>query len=90
MIREHRQNLKESLVKKSKLAQHDYEVGHMIGWDDAGILEIESNSGYRKYNESVYHMACLTNPVGQPSLDIYPIRIPLISNGASNSQRRSV
>jgi hypothetical protein len=44
-----------------KLAQHAYEEDHRLGWDDARILEIGSNSWYRKYKESV-HMACLTKP----------------------------
>jgi hypothetical protein len=62
---------------------------HRVGRDDARILEIESNSRYRKYKE-LAQMACLTNPISQPSLDIYPIRIHLISNEVSNTQRRSV
>jgi hypothetical protein len=41
----------------------------------ARILEIESNSKYRKYKESA-HMACSANPISQPSLDISPIWIP--------------
>jgi hypothetical protein len=41
----------------------------VIGWDDARILEIESNSRYRKYRESA-HLACLTIPISQPSLNI--------------------
>jgi hypothetical protein len=32
------------LPEKSKLAQHAYEEGHTIGWDEARILEIESNN----------------------------------------------
>jgi hypothetical protein len=36
------------------------EEGHRVGWDEARILEIESNSRYRKYKESA-HMAA--NPV---------------------------
>jgi hypothetical protein len=59
--------------------------GHRVGWDEARVLEIESNSRYRKYNESA-HMTCLTNPISQPSLVIFPIWIPLISNEVSNSQ----
>jgi hypothetical protein len=55
----HEHNLKEGFLEKSKLAQHAYEEGHRIGWDNARILEIESNSRYRKYKESA-HMACLT------------------------------
>jgi hypothetical protein len=33
-----------SLLEKSKLAQHAYEEGHRVGWDDARVLEIESKS----------------------------------------------
>jgi hypothetical protein len=36
------------LIEKSKLAQHAYEEGHRVSWDEARILEIESNSRYRK------------------------------------------
>jgi hypothetical protein len=87
--REHRHNLQQGLLAKSKLAQHAYEEGHRVGWDDARILEIESSSRYRKYKESA-HMACLTNPISQPSFDICPIWSPLISSDVCNSQRRSV
>jgi hypothetical protein len=60
-----------------------------VGWDEARILEIESNSRYVKNKESA-HVTCLTNPIGQPSMDISPIRIPLISSEVTNSQRKSV
>jgi hypothetical protein len=49
---------KGGLLEKSKLAQHAYDEGHNVGWDDARILEVESNSRYRKYKE-LAHMACL-------------------------------
>jgi hypothetical protein len=62
-LREHRHSLKEGLAEKWKLAHHVYEEGHRVGWDGARILEIESNSRYRKYKESA-HMACLINPIG--------------------------
>jgi AraC-like DNA-binding protein len=88
-IREYRHSLKQFLLEKSKLAQHAYEDSHRVGWDEARILEFESNSRYRKYNESA-HMACLTNPISQPSFDISSIWIPLISNEVSNLQRKSV
>jgi predicted GIY-YIG superfamily endonuclease len=51
-LREHRHNLQQGLLEKSKLAQHAYEEDHRVGWDDARVLEIESNSRYRKYKES--------------------------------------
>jgi hypothetical protein len=81
-----RHNLQEDLLEKPKLAQHAYEEGHRVGWDDARILEIESNSRYRKYKESA-HTACLTNPISQLSLNISPIWIPLISIEVSNSEK---
>jgi hypothetical protein len=87
-LHEHSHNLQQGLLGKSKLAQHAYEEGHKVGWDDARVLEIERNSMYRKYKKSA-HMVCLTNAISQPSLDISPIWIP-IGNEVSNSQRRSV
>jgi hypothetical protein len=36
-FREHRHNLKEGLLEKSKLARHAYEEGHRVGWDKARI-----------------------------------------------------
>jgi hypothetical protein len=58
-----------------------------VGWDEARILEIESNSRYRKYKESA-HMACSTYPISQPSLEISPIWIPLVSKDVSKSKER--
>jgi hypothetical protein len=83
-LREH--NLQQSLLKKSKLAQHAYEEGHRVGWDEARILEIESNSRYKKHKESA-HVVCLTNSISQPNLDIPPIWISHIGNEVTNSQR---
>jgi hypothetical protein len=77
-LRAHKHNLREGLLEKSKLAQHAYEEGHRVGWDEARVLDIESNSRYGKYKESA-HMACLTNPISQPSLDISPIWIVFFS-----------
>jgi hypothetical protein len=86
---EHRHYLKDGLLGNSELAQHAYKECHRVGWDDARILEIESNSRCRKYKKSA-HMACLTNLMSQPRLDISPIWIPFNSNEVTNSQRRSV
>jgi hypothetical protein len=60
--REHMHNLKYGLLEKSKLAQHAYKEDDMVGWDEVRIVEIESNSRYRKCTESA-HMACLINPI---------------------------
>jgi hypothetical protein len=50
---EHRQNLQQGLLEKSKLV-HACEEGHRVGWDDFGNWK---NSRYRKYKE-LAHMAC--------------------------------
>jgi hypothetical protein len=70
-LHEHRYNLKEGLLEKSKLAQQAYMEGHRVIWDEARILEIGSNSRNRKCMESA-HMVCSKNPISQPSLDISP------------------
>jgi hypothetical protein len=35
---EHTHNLKEGFLEKWKSAQHAYEEGHRVGWDDTKIL----------------------------------------------------
>jgi hypothetical protein len=59
--------------------------GHRVVWDEAWILEIESNRRHRKYRESA-HMACLRNPISQPSIDISPIWIPIIIDEVTKSK----
>jgi hypothetical protein len=49
------------------------------------VLEVESNSRYRKYKESA-HMACSTNSISQPSLDISPVWIPLIKEEVNRTK----
>jgi hypothetical protein len=70
-IGEHKFNLKNGFLDKSKLAQHAFEERHQISWNEAKILQIEVNSRQRKYKESA-HMACMENPISQPSLEFLP------------------
>jgi hypothetical protein len=44
------------------MAQHVYEEGHKICWNEATVLKIEPNIIYRKYKESA-HMPMLVNQV---------------------------
>jgi predicted GIY-YIG superfamily endonuclease len=81
-IWEHKFNLKNGLLDKSKLAQHAFEEGHHISWKEAKILQIEVNSRQRKYKESA-HMACMENPISQHSLEFSP-------SGSLWSKRRSI
>jgi hypothetical protein len=60
--------LKNCLLDKSKLAQHAFQEGHQISWNESKILKIEVKSRQRKYKESA-HMACMENPISQPSLE---------------------
>jgi hypothetical protein len=76
-IKEHIYNLTQRLLEKSKLAQHAYEEGHKICWNEAKVLQIEPNIIYRKYKESA-HMSLIDHPISQPSLDISPIWTPVI------------
>lgn len=43
--------------------------GHMIGWDEVEILQIETKSRHRKLKESA-HMACMINLTTQPTLEL--------------------
>jgi hypothetical protein len=70
-LHEHKHNLK-GLLEKSKLTQRTYEEDHRVCWDEDRVLEIQSNSMCQKYKESG-HLACLTNPISQPSFDLSPI-----------------
>jgi hypothetical protein len=83
---EHKHSFIDGLLEKSKLALLAYVEDYRVIWDEARILEIESNSRFRKYNESS-HMTCLTNPISQPSLDVSPIWNPLISDEDTKSKR---
>jgi hypothetical protein len=57
LLHGHRHNLKKGLLEKSKLAQHAYKEVLGVIWDEARILEIESNSRHRKYMESNAYIA---------------------------------
>jgi hypothetical protein len=70
-------NLKPRLMEKSGLAKHAYEEGHCIQWKEAKAAQIETNNICRKYKE-VAHMAKITNPISQLSMEISPILISLI------------
>jgi hypothetical protein len=39
-IKEHKHNLTQGLTEKSKLAQHVYEEGHKICWNEAKVMQI--------------------------------------------------
>jgi hypothetical protein len=43
-IKEHKYNLTRGLLEKSKPAQHAYEEGHKICWNEAKVLQIEPNT----------------------------------------------
>jgi hypothetical protein len=85
-LHEHRHHLKEGLLEKSILAQNAYREGHRVIWDEARILETESNSRHRKCKESA-HTVCLKTPASQALLDISPIWVPFISDQVTKPKR---
>jgi hypothetical protein len=44
MLKDHKYNPTQGLLEKSKLAQHAYEEAHKICWNEAKILQSESNT----------------------------------------------
>jgi hypothetical protein len=87
-IGEHKFNLKNGLLVKSKLAQHAFEELHQISWNEAKILQTEVNSRQRKYKEFA-HMACMENTISQPSSEFPAIWIPLVKEKVNSLQRIS-
>jgi hypothetical protein len=76
-IKEQKHNLTQGLLEKSKLAQHAHKEDSKICWKDAKVLQIKSNTTYRKYKESS-HMSLVYHLISQPSLNISPIWTPII------------
>jgi hypothetical protein len=74
----HRQHLGGGHLKKSKYAQLSFEENHRIVRKKAKVLEIETNSVYRKFMDLAY-MSCLQNP----SAEISPICYPSVSKELS-------
>jgi hypothetical protein len=87
-IGEHMNNLKQGLMEKSRLAKHACEEGLRIQWKEAKAAQIETNI-CRKYKEAA-HMACMTNPISQPSLETSPIWVPLIRDEVGRLQGSSL
>jgi hypothetical protein len=88
-IKEHKYNLTQGLLEKSKLAQHANEEGHKICWSEAKVLQIEPNTTYRKYKEST-HMSLLDRLISQPSLGVSPIWTPFITAEVKKLQLQMV
>jgi hypothetical protein len=88
-IKEHKYNLTQGLLEKSKSGQHAYEEGHRLCWKEAKVLQIEPNATYRKYKGSA-HMSLAAQPISQPSLDISHIWTPIIEAEFRKLQPRSV
>jgi hypothetical protein len=77
-IKEHKYDLTQGLLKKSKLSQHAYKESLKICWKEAKVLQIELNTTYRKY-KAFAHMSLVDRLISRPSLDISPIWTPIIA-----------
>jgi hypothetical protein len=85
-MKEHKYSLTQGLLEKSKLAQHAYK-GHKICWKEAKVLQIELNTTYGKYEESIH--ISLSDLI-KPSLDICSIWTPIIATEVRKLQLRPV
>jgi hypothetical protein len=47
-------------------------------WNEAKVLQNESDTSYREYKQSA-HMSLIDHPISEPSLDISPIWTPVIT-----------
>jgi hypothetical protein len=61
-IKEHKYNLRQGLLEKSKLPQHAYGEGHKICCTESKILQIDPTTTYRKHKERS-HMSLLDHPI---------------------------
>jgi predicted GIY-YIG superfamily endonuclease len=78
-IKEHKYNRTQSLLEKSKLAQHTYEESHKICWNEAKALP---KTTYRKYSESA-HMSLVNHPI------ISPIWTPLLQQKQKKKKKKT-
>jgi predicted GIY-YIG superfamily endonuclease len=53
-IKEHKYNVTQGLLEKSKLAQHVCEERYKICWNEEKVLQIEPNTTYGKYKGSAH------------------------------------
>jgi hypothetical protein len=56
-------------LERFRCVQDLVEENHCILWMEFKILEIETNSVFRKYKKEAY-TSCLQNPISRPSTDI--------------------
>jgi hypothetical protein len=78
-LSEHKHNLKEGLLEKSKLAKRGYGEGYRVASDESRILKLKVTVDIGNTKNRPF-MANLTNLNSQPSLGVSLIWILLISN----------
>ena len=78
-INEHKQNTRQGLIDKSKIANHCWSENHNMIWEDARIIHREPHYFKRKLIEASF-MKITDQPISQPSVDIRPLWLPIIKN----------
>jgi hypothetical protein len=74
-IKEHKHNMTQGLLAKSKLIQHAHEESHKIRWNEAKVLQTERNTTYRKHKESA-RMSLIDHPINRAWTSL-PSGLPL-------------
>jgi hypothetical protein len=77
-LREQWRNLEAGHLERSRIAQRDFEEKYFILYKLAKTLQIEKYCVYGKYKEAA-HISCLKDPISQPSIEILPNWLPLVS-----------
>jgi hypothetical protein len=70
-------NLTKGLLEKSKLDQHAQERSHKICWKEVEVFQIEPNTTYRKYRESITCLCYIIQPVNTAWTSL-PFGLPLL------------
>jgi hypothetical protein len=76
-INEHKYNLTQGLLEKSKSVLHAYQE-YYKNFGKKRFLQTEPNTTCRKHQEPA-HMSLIDHPISQPSLDTSPIWTPVIA-----------
>jgi hypothetical protein len=84
-MKEHKYDLNQGFLGKSKLGKHSYGEDHKTCWKEEKVKKIAPNGTNRKCKEAA-HMVLADDPISEPSLDISPIWTPIIAAEVSKLQ----
>ena len=84
-VNEHKRNTTNGEIDKSNIAEDSWEQKHRFQWDKARVISKEENSRIRKLKESAF-IHRTDHAISQPSIDMSPIRLPIIRTEIKKKQ----